>query len=359
MIIGGIVWWVWAAFVGAVLAMLMLDLVVLHRKAHAVGMREAAGWSVFWIALALVFNAGIYFWYPTPAPPELPDAPVRNPALEFLAGYLIEKSLSVDNLFVFLVIFTYFKTPAAYQHRVLFWGVLGAIVMRGVFIGVGAFLLAQFHWLLYVFGVILLLTALKLFFSDDEGVHPERNPLLRLARKFIPVTSDYVGQAMFVRAGGAAALPGGAADGAGNPPVRAPGGWMATPLFLVLIVVESTDLVFAVDSIPAIFAITHDPFIVFTSNIMAILGLRALYFLLAGMMDKFRYLRPGLAVVLAFIGVKMLGAPFFKIGIGTSLGVVAGILALAVAASLLIPVKPKPASEISQDGTKTEPPATP
>ncbi|MBI4523737.1 MAG: TerC family protein [Deltaproteobacteria bacterium] len=283
--------------------MLALDLAVFHRKAHAVSLREAFVWSIVWIGLAVIFNLGIYyFWGP-------------DKALEFLVGYLIEKSLSVDNLFVFLVIFSYFAVPAMYQHRVLFWGILGALVMRAIFIAVGAALLNAFHWMIYVFGGFLIITAIKLLFAGHEKIKPEKNPAVRLARRLLPITKEYNGQSFFVRINGRL--------------------W-ATPLLLVLLVVETTDVIFAVDSIPAIFAVTMDPFIVYTSNVFAILGLRALYFLLAGIMDMFRYLKVGLSFVLCFVGVKMMIADFYKIPIGVSLGGVAGILALAVVASLLV-----------------------
>ena len=251
----------WGAFTLFVLCLLALDLGVFHRKAHAVGPREALGWSLFWIALALLFNAGVVWWFGA------------QRGLEFLTGYLIEKALSVDNIFVFLVIFSYFSVPAAYQHRVLFWGILGAIIFRVIFILAGAALLAAFHWVIYVFGGLLILTAVRIVRARDEEVHPERNPLLRLVRRVVPVVSTYQGARFFVRAGGRL---------------------MATPLLLVLVVVEATDIVFAIDSIPAIFAVTGDAFIVYTSNIFAILGLRALFFLLAGVLTRFQYLKIGL-----------------------------------------------------------------
>jgi len=282
--------------------MLALDLAVLHRKAHAVSLREALISSIVWIALALVFNSGIYyFWGP-------------EKALEFLTGYLIEKSLSVDNLFVFLVIFAYFAVPAMYQHRVLFWGILGALVMRAIFIATGAALLTAFHWMIYVFGGFLIITGIKLLLTGDHKVEPEKNPAVRLLRRVMHVTNEYHGQRFFVRVNGRL--------------------W-ATPLLLVLVVVETTDVIFAVDSIPAIFAITMDPFIVYTSNVFAILGLRALYFLLAGIMDMFRYLKVGLSFVLCFVGVKMMIVDLYKIPVGVSLGLVAGILGLSILASLI------------------------
>ncbi|MDX1998222.1 MAG: TerC family protein [Thermoanaerobaculia bacterium] len=293
--------WLWIGFNAFVLAMLALDLGVFHRKSHEVSMREAATWSAVWVALALVFNAGLYYFRgPTPA-------------LEFFTGYLIEKSLSVDNIFVFALIFSYFAVPKLYQHRVLFWGVLGALVLRAFFILAGAALLAKFHWVLYVFGGFLVLTGLKMAFFSDKEMDPAENPVLKLVKRLIPVTPEYHGQNFFIRQGGK---------------------WVATPLFLVLILVETTDVIFAVDSIPALFAVTRDPFIVYTSNVFAILGLRSLYFLLAGVMGKFRYLKLGLAAVLVFVGIKMSLVDFFKIPGLVSLGVIALCLTVAVVASL-------------------------
>jgi len=297
----------WVIFNVFVLGVLALDLLVLHRKAHAVSLREALAWSSVWVSLALLFAVGVYV--------------VRGEekALEFLTGYVIEWSLSVDNLFVFLVIFSYFAVPPLYQHRVLFWGILGALVLRAIFIGTGTALLANFHWMIYVFGGFLVFTGIKLLFAGEEKIEPEKNPAVRLVRRFIKVTPDYEGQRFFIRKDGRL--------------------W-ATPLLLVLVVVETTDVIFAVDSIPAIFGITLDPFIVYTSNVFAILGLRALFFLLAGVMDMFRYLKIGLSVVLCFVGAKMMLADFYKIPIGVSLGVVAGILGISILASFL--VRPKP-----------------
>jgi tellurite resistance protein TerC len=294
----------WALFALFVVSMLALDLGVFHRRAHQVGIREAAAWSAFWVALAVIFNLGIWHYFGS------------RKALEFLTGYLIEESLSVDNLFVFLVIFSYFAVPSAYQHRVLFWGILGALVMRATLIATGAALVQRFHWMLYVFGAILVVTAIRLLLSGQEHLQPEKNPVVRTFRRLFPVTPGYEGSRMFVRRGGRA--------------------W-ATPLFIVLLVVETTDLVFALDSIPAIFAVTTDPFIIYTSNVFAILGLRSLYFLLAGAMAYFRFLRFGLAGVLAFIGAKLLAADIVEIPIGVSLAVVGALLAASVAASLLLP----------------------
>jgi tellurite resistance protein TerC len=292
----------WIGFNVFVLGMLALDLGVFHRNAHKVSLREALGWSVVWISLALIFNAGIYYFWGT------------EKALEFLAGYLIEKSLSVDNIFVFLMIFSYFAVPAIYQHRVLFWGILGALVMRAIFIAMGAALLSTFHWMIYLFGAFLIVTGIKMLLLGDQKLEPERNPAVRLLRRSMNVTDEYHGQRFFVRMNGRV--------------------W-ATPLLLVLVVVETTDVIFAVDSIPAIFAITQDPFIVYTSNVFAILGLRALYFLLAGVMEMFRYLKLGLSFVLCFVGAKMLLVDFYKIPSDLSLGAVAGILAISVLASVL------------------------
>ncbi len=292
----------WVVFNIFVLGILAVDLLVLHRKAHTVSLREALAWSCVWVSLALTFGVGIYFFQG------------GEKALEFLTGYVIEWSLSVDNLFVFLVIFSYFSVPPIYQHRVLFWGILGALVLRAVFIATGAALLANFHWMIYVFGAFLIFTGIKLLFVGEEKIEPEKNPAVRLVRRFMKITPDYHGQRFFIRIDGKL--------------------W-ATPLFLVLVVVETTDVIFAVDSIPAIFAITLDPFIVYTSNVFAILGLRALFFLLAGVMEMFRYLRVGLAFVLCFVGLKMLIAEFYKIPIGISLGVVGGILVISILASML------------------------
>lgn len=296
----------WVIFNVFVLGMLALDLLVLHRKAHAVSLREALAWSCVWVSLGLLFCLGIYFFRG------------GEKALEFLTGYVIEWSLSVDNLFVFLVIFSYFAVPPIYQHRVLFWGILGALVLRAIFIATGTALLANFHWMIYVFGGFLVFTGIKLLFAGEEKIEPEKNPAVLLVRRFMKVTPDYQGQRFFIRKDGKL--------------------W-ATPLFLVLVVVETTDVIFAVDSIPAIFAITLDPFIVYTSNVFAILGLRALFFLLAGVMEMFHYLRVGLSFVLCFVGAKMLIVDFYKIPIGISLGVVAGILGISILASFF--VRPK------------------
>jgi tellurite resistance protein TerC len=297
----------WIGFNLFVLLMLALDLGVFHRRAHAVSLREATAWSIFWVTLSLAFNFSMLFWY---GPPEQRGAL----ALQFLTGYVIEKSLSVDNIFVFAVLFQYFAVKPRYQHRVLFWGILGALVMRGAMIWAGAELISRYHWILYVFGAFLVYTGAKMMFHKAEDVHPEHNPVFRLARKYLPLTRTYEGQSFFVHRDGK---------------------WLATPMLLVLLVVETTDLAFALDSIPAIFAITRDPFIVYTSNVFAILGLRALYFLLAGVLPMFRYLSHGLSLVLMFIGVKMLVEKWVEIPTGASLGVVGVILTSAVAASLI------------------------
>ncbi len=298
--------WPWIIFTVSVLGMLALDLGVFHRDAHVVTKKEAALWSLVWILLALIFNAGIYYV----------SGPVR--ALEFLTGYLIEYSLSVDNIFVFMVIFSYFAVPEAYRHRVLFWGILGALLMRGLFIAVGAALLQHFHWIIYILGAFLVLTGIKLLLKEETSVHPEDNPAIKLLRRLMPITERYEGQRFFVTRQGQR---------------------FATPLLVVLVTVESTDLIFAVDSVPAIFAVTTDPFIVYTSNVFAILGLRALYFLLAGVMGLFCYLRYGLGSVLGFVGMKMMLADVYKISIGVSLGVIAALLTLAILVSLLLPRK--------------------
>lgn len=304
--------WLWVGFNLFVLAMLALDLGVFHRHTHTVSVKEATVWSVVWIALAMIFNVGLYFFWSAIAPGS--EYSNSEAALAFFTGYLIEKSLSVDNIFVFVLIFTYFAVPALYQHRVLFWGIIGALLMRGILIAVGAALLHEFHWIIYIFGGFLIFTGIKMAFHRDEEIHPEDNPLVKLFRRFMRVAPNYAGDKFFIRQAGVL---------------------MATPLLLVLLIVESTDLIFALDSIPAIFAVTNDPFIIYTSNVFAILGLRSLYFVLAGVIDKFHYLKLGLSVVLTFVGVKMVIAEFYKIPIGLSLGVIAGILVIAVMASLL------------------------
>ncbi len=294
----------WIGFLALITVAIAFDLGVLHRKPHAMSFREALWMSLFWIGLALVFNAGVYVAFGAQA------------GLEFLTGYLIEKALSVDNLFVFLLIFSTFAVPAAYQHRILLWGILGAVVMRGFFILLGAWLLERFHWMIFVFGGFLVYTGVKILRHRDETPHPERNVLFRAFRRVVPAVTEPHG---------------------GGFVVRIDGRLYATPLLLVLVLVEATDVVFAVDSIPAIFAVTSDPFIVFSSNIFAILGLRALYFLLAGMMERFRYLKVGLSAVLVFVGAKMLVSDLYHVPVGWSLAVVASLLGVSVLTSVLRP----------------------
>jgi tellurite resistance protein TerC len=308
---------VWVGFVLLVLGLLALDLGVFHRKTKAVSIKEALAWTGFWIALALAFNVFVYFLYEhhwfefgSTLRHELDGG---QAAIRFLTGYVVEKSLSVDNIFVIAMIFAYFKVPLAYQHRVLYWGILGALVMRGIMIAAGAALIAAFSWTIYLFGAILLLTAARLLVVRHDNLEPERNPMVRLVRKAFPVSDDFHGSRFFTSAGGKRAI---------------------TPLFLALIVVETSDVLFAVDSIPAIFAITTDPFLVFTSNVFAILGLRSLYFAVAGMVERFRYLKMSLVFLLAFIGVKMLLSHRHPIPTAVSLAVIAGILAVGVIASI-------------------------
>ena len=304
--------WLWIGFNLFVLALLAIDLGVFHQKAHRVSIKEATIWSIVWITLSLLFNLAIYFFWDRFVPAS--DYSNGEAALAFLTGYLLEKSLSVDNIFIFVVIFTFFAVPAAYQHRVLFWGILGALIMRGTLIVIGSALLKEFHWIIYVFGAFLIFTGIRMAIQRNEEVHPEQNPVVKLLRRVMPVTENYEGEQFFVRRMGRV---------------------MATPLFLVLLIVESTDLIFAVDSIPAIFAVTDNPFIVYTSNVFAILGLRSLYFLLAGVVDKFHYLKVGLSAVLVFVGLKMLLTDIYKIPITLSLSVIATILTVSIVASLL------------------------
>jgi len=301
-------------FVLFVLLMLAIDLGVFNRHAHSISIKEALSWSAVWVGLAILFNIGIYLFWDHIAPASTHSA--REAAMAFLAGYVIEESLSMDNVFVFALIFSFFRVPSIYQHRVLFWGVIGAIIMRAIMIGVGAAMVQRFEWIMYLFGAFLLFTGIRMAFQSEEPPHPERNPLVRLAKKLLPLTLDYEGPHFFARHNGVL---------------------MATPLFLVLLVVESSDLLFATDSIPAIFAITKDPTIVFTSNIMAIMGLRSMYFVLAGMMERFHYLKTGLALVLTFVGIKMLIVPWVHISTPVSLAFIALTLGATVAASLLRP----------------------
>lgn len=296
----------WAVFGVVVLAMLAVDLGIFNRKAHVISFKEAATWSLIWIGLALMFNVFVLVQFGS------------NRALEFFQAWLIEKALSVDNLFVFLAAFSFFAVPQELQHRVLFWGILGALLTRGAFIVAGAALLAAFHWVMYVFGAVLILTAVRLLFGAEEAVHPERNPVLKVFRKLVRVTPDYDGPHFMVKRDG----------------VR-----YATPLLMVLVVIEASDVVFAVDSIPAVFAVTRDVFIVYTSNIFAIFGLRALCFLVASLVRRLHYLKPGLALVLAFVGLKMVLADKVPISDMLSLAVVGGILLVAALLSWIFPAK--------------------
>ena len=329
-------WWFYLAFTGFVLLLLALDLGVFHREAHVVSFREAAAWSAVWVALALTFNFLLYQYalWKFAHDPRLLAMPGFDPggaawrvSLEFLAGYLVEKALSVDNIFVFVLVFSYFAIPAKYQHRVLFYGIIGALVFRAIFIALGAALI-QYHWVVILFGAFLILTGVKMMFASEKPVEPEKNLLIRLFRRFVPVTHELQGQNFFVRTLGRV---------------------HATPLFIALLFLEATDIVFAVDSVPAIFALTREPLIVFTSNIFAILGLRALYFMLAGAIDKFHLLKYGLAVVLIFVGLKMvwLNSLFGgKFPITLSLGIIGGVIAASVTLSLLFPKAPDEPGEI-------------
>ena len=296
----------WIFFNLFVLAMLALDLGVFHRKSHEVSVREALTWTCVWITLAMLFNLFVYYYFD------------RSKALEFFTGYLIEKSLSVDNIFVIILIFSYFKVPSAYQHKVLFWGILGALVMRVIFILTGVELIHRFHWLIYIFGAFLVYTGIRMLTSGDLKIDPEKNPLVKLARKVMPITPSFEGDRFFVKQDSKT--------------------W-ATPLFLVVILIETTDLIFAVDSIPAILAISDDSFIVYTSNVFAILGLRSLYFALAGIEKYFKYLKFGLSAILVFVGLKMCIADIFKIPIEVSLIVIGFTLMIAMVSSRLFPGK--------------------
>jgi tellurite resistance protein TerC len=329
-------WSFYLGFVGLVLLLLAVDLGIFHRKAHAVGFREAATWSVVWIALSLLFNFLLYHYaiWKFPQDPRLlavpgfdPNAAAWRVSLEFLTGYVIEKSLSVDNIFVFVMVFSYFAIPAKYQHRVLFYGILGALIFRAIFVALGAALM-QYHWVVVFFGLFLILTGLKIFLAKEKGVDPEKNLLIRLLRRFIPVTHDLQDGKFFTNVNGR---------------------HYATPLLVALVFLEATDVIFAVDSVPAIFAITNEPFIVFTSNIFAILGLRSLFFMLAGAVDKFYLLKYGLGVVLVFVGLKMVwlnGLFDGKFPIWLSLGIIAGVIAVSVLLSLLFPRAAAGASDL-------------
>jgi len=297
----------WIGFNVFVLLMLMLDLGVFNRKAHEIKVKEAVLWTIFWIALSLLFNAGIYFYSG------------YEKALMFFTAYIVEKSLSMDNIFVFLMLFTYFKVQPIYQHKVLFWGVLGALIMRAIFIFAGIALIEKFDWVLYIFGAFLIYTGYKMMKEKDKEIHPEKNPVLKLSRTMLPITGDYRNGYFFVKENGKR---------------------FVTPLFIVLLVIESTDVVFAVDSIPAVLAISHDPFIVYTSNVMAILGLRSLYFALAAVMRLFRFLHYGLSVILIYVGCKMIAAQLgYHIPTEISLGVIALVLTLSIVLSIYIPEK--------------------
>ncbi|MFY7928690.1 MAG: TerC family protein, partial [Oligoflexus sp.] len=326
-------WWLYLAFVGLVLIMLLLDLGVFHKEAHSVSVKEAATWSVVWVSLALIFNLGLYYYasWQFTNDPRLMAIPGFEPAvaskqvgLEFLTGYLVEKALAVDNIFVFIIVFSYFAIPPKYQHRVLFYGILGALIFRAIFIALGSVLM-QYEWVVLLFGVFLIFTGAKMLFSKDEAPDPGSNPIVKLARRFLPITDKLHGQAFFVREKGVL---------------------MATPLFLALLFLEFSDIIFAVDSVPAIFAITKEPFIVFTSNIFAILGLRSMYFLLADIMHRFHYLKYGLAFILMFVGLKMtyLNEAFGgKFPITWSLGIIGSILVGSVVVSLIF--KPQAADK--------------
>ncbi len=313
-------WWAWVGFLSFVATMLALDLGVFNRRPHVVSLKEALAWCAVWFGLAMAFNLLIAFQMPPV--PATATAPASNPALEFFTGYIVELCLSVDNVFVFIVIFQYFRVEPRHQHRVLFWGVLGAVVMRAIFIFAGVSLINRFHWIIYVFGAFLVYTGIKLALpKKDDGFNPEKNPAVKLARKVMPVTNHFEGGHFFTRAAGRL---------------------HATPMFLVLLIVETTDVMFALDSIPAVIAITRNEFIVFTSNIFAILGLRSLYFAVSGIMQLFRYLNVGLAVILVFVGVKMLTSGYFTIPIHLSLGIIGTVLAASIVASVMIPAARKP-----------------
>jgi tellurite resistance protein TerC len=311
MVLDGI--WPWVIFTAAVLVLLALDLGLFHRDDHTISVKEALIWSGIWTLLALLFNLGVWLFGGPQA------------GLEFFTGYLIERSLSIDNIFVFILVFSYFAVPSKYQYKVLFWGILGALVMRITLILVGAALIKEFHWVIYLFGALLVVSGIRMAIQKEGQMEPDKNPLVKFFKRFMPVSSEYHNGHFFTRIKGVL---------------------YATPLFLVLLVVESTDLVFALDSIPAIFAITDDPFIVYTSNVFAILGLRALYFALAGIMDRFHYLKIGLSATLVFVGAKMLLTDLIKIPVLASLGVIAAILTISIVASLL---RPRPPADNADD----------
>ena len=303
----------WTIFIVFVLTMLALDLGVFNRKAHVIKVKEALLWTLFWVSLSMLFCLGIYY------------LKGYEKALEFLTAYLIEESLSIDNLFVFLLIFNYFGIPAKYEHKALFWGVLGALVMRGVFIIAGVALITKFHWIIYIFGALLIITAIKITLQKDKKIQPEKNPVLKLLHKIMPVDSSFDGGRFFL---------------------KKQGRWFATPLFAIVLVLETTDVIFAVDSIPAVLAISTDPFIVYTSNVFAILGLRSLFFAISGIMRLFHYLNYGLAIVLSFVGIKMLLTDIYKIPILISLGTIATVLLLSIIASILWPAREQPINTV-------------
>ena len=312
-------WWIF--FAVFILAMLALDLGVFNRRTHVIKLKESMLWTSFWVTLALLFCAGIYFFYG------------HNKAMEFLAGYLIEYSLSIDNLFVFLLLFRYFCVPPEYEHKTLFWGILLALVTRGVFIFAGVALINKFHWVMYVFGLFLVFTGVKMAMGRESEVHPDKNIAIRALRIFIPVTHVFSGAKFFVIENGRR---------------------FATPMLAVLLALETTDIIFAIDSIPAVLAITTDPFIVYTSNVFAILGLRSLFFAISGLMKLFHHLHYGLAVILSFVGVKMLIADFFKIPVGASLAVIVGVLAISVISSLIWPQMEKPNITVEEEDPDNE-----
>lgn len=323
-------WWFYGGFLIFVLIMLALDLGVFNRKAHAVTFKEATIWSIVWVTLALIFNAGFYFY----ASSKFDTATGTQLALEFLTGYVLEYSLSVDNIFVFVLVFSYFRIPPEYKHRVLFYGILGALIFRAIFIALGSALM-QFNWIIYIFGAFLIITGIKMLFSKDEEIEPEKNILIRAFRKFMPVTHEIKGKDFFVDING----------------IR-----HATPLFIALLFLEATDIIFAVDSVPAIFGVTKEPLIVFTSNIFAILGLRSMYFMLAGIISKFYLLKYGLAIVLIFVGLKMVWLnPWYggHFPITWSLGFILGTIALSIIASLIFPAN-EAVAEIEEEENQRE-----
>ena len=335
-------WWFYGLFTLFVLLMLALDLGVFHRKSHAVSFKEASIWSVVWVSLAIVFNYILYryaLWkFPQDErlmalPNFTPDLAAWNVSLEFLTGYIVEKSLSVDNIFIFVMVFAYFAIPTKYQHRVLFFGILGALLFRAIFIAMGSALM-QFHWVIYLFGAFLIITGIKMFFAHNEEIEPEKNFLIRIFKRFMPVSPRLDGQNFFSKIDGR---------------------WHATPLLIALLFLEATDIIFAVDSVPAIFAITAEPMIVFTSNIFAILGLRSMYFMLAGVIDKFHLLKYALAIVLVFVGLKMVWLNDLfggKFPITWSLGIITGVIAVSIVASLLLPRRTDASSAPAAEPTR-------